>query len=358
MVNVVKEPRPRMDNAFKRLQVTMFMTIKKKFQLASGITGISLLELTIAMGLTGGLLLIDLQHQKNNTISLRQQVASNSIISLKESLRSLLKQHWTLEASLLENNATPLQTPLVASAVLTREVGTIVNNTINNDSNMIRRIVVRNTNPTTSTNTIIFDQASIGGTELIGYRDDTYPNNIRSLDNGSGWVYIRSMWVESFIPTVSIEVDTDNNSSTDSTVTSKGTVNLKMIIWKYTNLIDRPGLNCVANNNCERVTLTIPTTVNLVTDARGEGLPVNRPPPIDNDEIKKHIYSDNKIICREKAFIKSNNGRFNCQDNEYYVWSEEAFVRPSEEPECQTKIGPNPPLGSGCWQGQCCRRLN
>ena len=88
---------------------------------------------------------------------------------------------------------------------------------------------------------------------LIGIPDGT---NIRGLDGKGGWVYIRSMWIEKF------EYH-ENGTRPGETDHWLGNADLKIVVWKFNNLIDSPGLDCSAQGNCTRHVYTAPLKIRV-----------------------------------------------------------------------------------------------
>lgn len=321
------------------------------------IKGVTLLELLIAMVIMAGLLLVDIQIQKNNSIALKKQQTDSSIVNLKDSLISLLRQHWTLETSMIaSNNAALLATAPSIANILNREAVSIVDpGLLTPDPNMISTIATRNVSDPSNPR-IFLHQETIteNGTDihLIGYNDPNYPNNLKSIDNGAGWVYIRSMWIQDFVPIEMFPAINTNSDSANSTDFARGAVSLKIIIWKYTNLIDRPRLNCLAENNCERVILTIPATVTLVTATTEPG--VTRRTAFENPSTINPTDDGSGTTCSSRTLTITNTERFGCRENEYYMLEE--FVQAGDT---STKESTLSCLGAtrGCWVGRCCQYL-
>ena len=64
---------------------------------------------------------------------------------------------------------------------------------------------------------------------------------VRSLDGG-GWAYIRTMWLQDFNPYHGWEEEVEGSGDTR---VRTGSANLKVLVWKYVNIFEKPGLNCV-----------------------------------------------------------------------------------------------------------------
>ena len=113
----------------------------------------------------------------------------------------------------------------------------------------------------------LLDQGTaIDGVSLIGPPAPNYPGGIRSLD-GAGWVYIRRMWLENFqLDDPGTPELTEPNRTRDETT---GSADLQVVIWQFTNRIDKPSLDCVTESNCVRKLLTFPLRLTLTADLSG-----------------------------------------------------------------------------------------
>ena len=235
--------------------------------------GISLVELMVGLGLTSGLVLMDLQRQKNAQIVGKSQAATEAISGLNTDIRSWLRQTSTIDASfgvdagdnrkkIAHRTTNPLTPPPTSSD---REKAAPT------DEFAVKGIALKGGNP-------VIEEGMVGGVPLMGPRQDGGEGGIRSLDQ-AGWVYIKTMWVQDFSEYAIIDVDTDNDEAdipppptpTPRTTLSRGTANLKVLIWKYNNLIDNPGYDCISNYNCEREVLTLPLDLRIVKVRNFEG---------------------------------------------------------------------------------------
>ena len=318
--------------------------------------GINLLEIMVGLSLTAGLLLIDLQRQENNMITTKKQMTKESIGSFKNTLQSWLQQNWTMESTLRINRATVIRAENPDAQPT--------------NNNMIESLVVNN--PDGGPDEIVLRQGTLpegtpGGTpgteiDLIGYRDDSRPGGIRSIDHGSGWAYIQSMWVENFAVSNQWESNT-NGDATTTTTYQAGSANLKIRIWKYTNLIEKPGLNCELNNNCETQTLTMPIPLTLISASAEPGVDTNTPPPEPVDTPGAPKGRAPKITCTAQIMVPSplshHSSSSYCLAPKFFsVISEVTYNNANGA--CQNLFAPlDPyfdPTTASCLNGKCCQR--
>ena len=302
------------------VQKEIDMNNLRKFQ------GISLVELMIGLGLTSGLVLMDLERQKNNRVAVQSQEATEAVSGLKSNLRSWLRQGTqgsdlsaggvattsaiansfgmgaTNRVNIYETTATT-----TGAIIRNREVDTAVDSS--SDEFVITSINLDNAG--TPTSMIAQQELPLGvppgtGVKLMG--PTTSGGNIRSLDD-AGWTYIRSMWVQNFQEYENNTVDIDGDSVTETV--RRGSANLNVLIWKYNNLIENPGLDCLTNKNCERELLTFPL------DLR-----------VEDDGTKKQIVDGTfGLQCRQAGEAGGNGrvritGSHNCASNEFFAQGE------------------------------------
>lgn len=315
--------------------------------------GISLLELLIGMALMAGFLLVGLQRQENNLISRRKQMSRESAENFKNMMQSWLQQSWTMETTLTNTTAVPLAAaptnPLDREGAVTADDNDPI--IMGANANMLERFSLRNPadpgNPTIILNQGVFNPGTTNQVRLIGYRDPGPPESIRSIDE-FGQVYIRSMWVQDFV--ASGELTKDTGGDADNTTTSdlsKGSANLKIIIWKYTGETDTSELNCLRYFNCEREVITFPVSLTLVTASR-EGLTPNTPPP-DPLEAGEPL-----ITCDPETVIISGQDHA-CETNEFFTIMRALYYH-SSNPSCHNLFGGvHPPVSTNaCTVGRCC----
>ena len=224
--------------------------------------GINLLELMLALGLSSGLVLMDLEIRKNDLIARRRQKAEESIGGLESSLRSFFSSSDTIEDSFGVGSAADKRATLATggqNTIATREAS--VDRT---DPDIFTITVISISEGTTTTPAIV--QSTVGGVDLMG---EPSSGTIKSID-GRGNVYIRTMWMSDFQ-----ETDPDPISIVGPTVTvelRQGNATLNVLLWFFPNLKENPGLNCIANNNCERRLLRIPLLVRVVNNGTANTL--------------------------------------------------------------------------------------
>lgn len=301
--------------------------------------GVSLVELMIGLGLTSGLVLMDLQRQKNNQIVTRSQLATESVSGLRNSLRNWLRQGGTIENSfgwrVMAEDA-PLNKVRIIAGTPTNFARESNDAVI--DTNAITGIRLQG-----GVNILI--QREVDGVRLIGPVDGT---GIRSLDN-SGWVYIRTMWIQDFQQYSERNTIIDDGGRDRMARLRRGTANLKVLIWRFTNMMENPGLNCVANNNCEREVITLP--LDLRTFVNGDAAFGSTP---GRGEIFDGTFG---LQCGPTNSISTGDA-FNCEGNQFFDVTEELCKVPiaagSNERRPCAEDG-SEPMSIGERLGRCCR---
>ena len=227
--------------------------------------GISLIELMIGLGLASGLVLMDLERQKNNQVTAQSQEATESIAGLKSDLRSWLRQEGAISAS-FGRDGTPV-------TILTTPPANPIDREIIVDTTAITSISIPPPpgSPPGAPSIPMIARQNIDSVPLMG--PVASGGDIRSLDN-AGWTYIKTMWIQDFQEYDSSEEDLLGDGPPDTTL-RRGSANLKVLLWKFTNLLDNPGLDCSINKqNCEREVITLPLDLRIV-DSTAEGLTLN-----------------------------------------------------------------------------------
>ncbi|MCY4644963.1 MAG: hypothetical protein OXB88_10125 [Bacteriovoracales bacterium] len=275
--------------------------IKKSPPLKLESFGLSILEMMLAMGLTSGFLLMDLKRQKNSQIATNRTLASETAGTQRSIIKKWLRHRETIEKSFGVTD--PTSTDRTQRAQLVGYNNGVTCATTNRDSNAvvgnpdprnpivadpcaIKRIVLslpgttpgqnpdnkpcapnsnncRNTPSLLDTSVLISGTPSGSNVTLIG---PPQGGSIRSLDE-NGQVYIRTMWVEDFEPYHSFSMEVVDTPNPPRNIEfERGSAEMKISVWKFTNLIDRPGLDCNANNNCTKEILSIPLDLRVVSN--------------------------------------------------------------------------------------------
>ena len=291
--------------------------------------GVSLVELLVAMGLTSGLVLMDLERQQNTQVNTNRQMASESLVGVETDLRNWLRQEGTIEESfgngvgakrVLIHTGDPLPT------VFDREADINGNLAITS----IRIIEEGSTTPIE-----VLSQGSPQGSSVL-FLGHGEGGNIRSLD-GRGWAYIRTMWIQEFQAYDEPSANTDgDDGSTPETELRRGSANLKVLIWKFTNLLENPGYDCITNNNCEREVLTIPLDLRVVKTANSaEG----------QNNVDAVVDGTFGLSCRILAVaIKVEDLDDPCNANEFF-----------DITDSENTADPSDPVSIGKHRGRCCR---
>ncbi|MCY4644964.1 MAG: hypothetical protein OXB88_10130 [Bacteriovoracales bacterium] len=290
-------------------------------------SGISLLEIMIGIGLSSGLVIMDLQRQKNVEITSKRKVSQESVSGLRNTLRDWLRQDEAIKNSFGMDSPTRIK--IVGSdptcATTNRDSTTNIA-----DACAIRRIALPN-------GEVVLRSGTPSGSNvtLIGPPVGPPPpqgNLIRSLDQ-SGWTYIRAMWIENF------RRDEDSlrlqDQSTGSTLElERGSADMKIIIWKFTNRIDNAQLDC--SNNCIKETITLPLNLKRIKSIPQRG---TLAPAIEAGHIQDGSFG---LQCGERD-IKEIHEQL-CEDpNEF--WNTERTIN--------TATGANSSVGR--LEGRCCR---
>ena len=286
------------------------------------IFGMSLLEILIALGLTSGLILLDVKRREKNQISSHRQIAEESIAGLEVSLRSWLRRRNTIEKSFKDTEVVDPVTTISA-----RE------GSVAASDNAITKITL---DVGSTTGTPVLSQATVNGVTLVGPPlQGSTTGEITSIDP-AGLVYIRTMWVENFRP------------SPDKPET--GISDLKVLLWKFSEQTDE--LDCATLNNCERQVLTIPITTEVTTVPAAGGATATVTVQRGNSE------DTGRLNCRDTPMtaIDGPTGP-GCRANEVFVLTNNLAPGAAgcnlsgnsdpAKPAKQTTVG--------CQMGQCCR---
>ena len=132
------------------------------------------------------------------------------------------------------------------------------------------------------------------GVWLIGRPDPAMPGGIRGLDN-AGWAYIRAIWVDNYKRYDTVRVAEDN----------KGMAEFNVLVWTYTNLLERPGLDCATNNNCIREVITLPIDITINRDTPPAGGRFYRGLyGLDCEVVQRFDTTDTSTRCEGDRFFK------------------------------------------------------
>ena len=236
-----------------------------------GQRGMNLIELMIALGLTSGLVVMDLERQRGAQVTAQRQLASESQGELESMLKDWLRRENVI-ANSFGRGATPVRvyaadgTPPTIAA---READAALDDAF--AIGAIRLAVGADE---------LISQRSIGGVTLIGMgpaSDTSDSDNLEAIRrdsiDGNGLVFIRAMWIQDFQPYAEIDVDDGGDvgilsGSVGGTVSRQmGSANLKVLTWKFS---ESSQLNCLTGNNCERQVFTLPLELRLQEGIGGD----------------------------------------------------------------------------------------
>ena len=227
--------------------------------------GFILMKVMVGIVVITIIVLMDLQRQKQNLIASRNRQSKQAIVDFAASLQNWLGHPDTFSYSFGANSSITAgglpsnrrKVALYQSAgtvaslanIAEREQANIADRaTNNNDKYSINHLVLFD--GSSGSTLLRLGTATPGGVPMIGPPDGT--SRIKSLDS-AGWVYIRSMWIDEF-------------DWYDAANLGVGNAELKILIWRFTNLLDRPGQNCLANNNCLTKVISVPIDIEVSSD--------------------------------------------------------------------------------------------
>ena len=236
--------------------------------------GVSLVEIMVAMGLTSVLLLTDMQRHDNNQKATLKRSLLESASDIPTKVRAWLRNPNVISYSFgskgnvaLAGGATfhgkrpiPL---LQASPVGYRQVPEPMSTPYN-----ILGFLTRNSLEAPSSSDLE-DQTN---NMLIGPPNSDNSDISSSGMDGTGRVYIRAMWVESFN---SYFTGYDVNQAPTPTATAtpgtpppdnwkRGTASLKAVVWRFTSRPTSPSLTC--GDGCTQSTFDIPLDIRVGND--------------------------------------------------------------------------------------------
>ena len=257
------------------------MTRKLKNQKCSHSRGSAMLRVMLSVGIVSMMALFDAERHKNNLVGLQRKLASRSMSSFKSSLSNWLQSDGSIAHSFGNDvpiasgrsqvqvyrwpNALPALLPPPAGEQGDRYTSPSFNNpetrqTAATDTDSIRHIVIPPTPPIPAQ--VKLRPGTGGKSDLLGIPNGA---NIKGLDGQSGWVYIRSMWIENFDYHKTVLLQ-DKNDPTQTEEYWSGNADLKIVIWKFNNRIDSPGLDCDTENNCTRHVYTAKLEIQIDPD--------------------------------------------------------------------------------------------
>ena len=194
--------------------------------------GISMIEIMVALGLTSGLLLVDAERQRSNIVQAKQLQANEAVAEMLADLQTWLRVKGTIKAS-FENKVALTNAP----DPTTQET--------KNDDSVLKKVEVLGVEK--------LKQAKIDTIDFIGRPDG--PSNVQALDGRNGWAYIKAMWIDNF---------KEHSEITEGTVTTKkGTADLNVRTWVFTNRLKDSSLDCTTNSNCIKQTHTLPLEIRV-----------------------------------------------------------------------------------------------
>ena len=266
--------------------------------------GLSLVELMIALGLTSGLVILDLERQKNSQVTAKRQLASESRGDVENLLRGWLRQQGTIARSFgnqVDGKKAMTNSDLQQVQVFAAPPDIFQRESAVNDGFAIVSLWVEekdiSIDPVTGVRTEVttpvevLSQGTINGVRLMGPVEDGQVVSLDGARDGTGWVYIRTMWLEDF---------KEHDTRTDGAGVDKriGSANLRVLIWQFNDLTANPSLDCATNNNCERKVASIPLELNLNGDS------------VDQGEFG--------LSCRPLADLIPIDGSARCRGNEFF----------------------------------------
>lgn len=231
--------------------------------------GISLMEIMVAIGLTSGLLLVDMQRQENNQIANQRQTLLEDASQVPVMIRTWLRNSNAItysfgeEATKGQNNLfnpsgkenmaqkRAFTTTPALSTRLTNEA------TARTDEYAIRYLGLPN--EALNGGQLKLRPGTIGGVDtglLIG-PPNAANNGINTNGlGGSGRIYIRAMWIEG----LSIYF-TDSSLSPPE---SRGTANMKIVVWR---LATRPTgtVSRTCGQGCDQSVYSIPLDLTVIS---------------------------------------------------------------------------------------------
>ena len=231
------------------------------------------MKVMVAFIVVSIVVLMDLQRQKQNLIASRNRQAKQAVIEFAASLQSWLGTPNTISFSFGEESATGLTgVPNRVQVILYQDTNPTDLDSIQNDT---ADVAVRSSgSPTTppddysirhlvltdgTSGIIVLQRGSVEGVALMGPPPLVAGADIRSLDS-AGWVYIRDMWIDNY------QGFTRNLDGTLPSGDSRwGRATLRVLIWRFTNLIDRT-LDCTTQNNCLHKVISIPLDIRVSQD--------------------------------------------------------------------------------------------
>ena len=196
--------------------------------------GISMIEIMVALGLTSGLLMVDAERQRSNIVKTRQLQANEAIAEVLADLQTWLRVKGTIKAS--------FQGKVALTTAGVPETQETINNA--NDS-VLKKVEVLGVEK--------LKQAKIGNINFIGRPDG--PDDVQALDGRNGWAYIKTMWIGNF--------NRHSEITEGSITTEKGTADLNVRTWVFTNRLQDSSLDCTANDNCIKQTHTLPLEIRV-----------------------------------------------------------------------------------------------
>ena len=295
--------------------------------------GISMIEIMVALGLTSGLLMVDAERQRSNIVNAKQLQANEAVAEVLTNLQTWLRVEGTIKASFAGKIAS-----ITALSPATQE-------NVSSGTSALEKVEVGGVER--------LKQAGIDSINFIGRPDGS---SIQALDGRNGWAYIKAMWIDNFNKYSEMNVDETTTTTTAATTTTpattttttpatattaattttttttaatattaatttittttiivaeKGTANLNVRTWIFTNRLKDSSLNCTVNNNCLKQTHILPLEIRVKKS---------------NKEIIDGAYG---VSCRiaetiELADRTSVLGEIptgkppNCEDNEFF----------------------------------------